>query len=372
MIQITNKNKCCGCSACVQVCPKQCITFNEDNHGFRYPKVNKEDCINCGLCEKVCPFCNSFKKSDVLAAQATINPSEDIRLKSSSGGIFSMLAEYVINQGGVVFGARFNEKWEVIHDYTENLEGIDAFRGSKYVQSIIEDSYNDTKHYLNQGRLVLFSGTPCQISGLTKFLRKDYENLITVEVACHGVPSPLIWREYIKQIAGRKRIQSISFRDKSTGYRTYSTNYTIAGKSYKKYYKRDDFMVGFINNLYLRPSCFNCPSKGDYSCADLTIADYWGATERQYEEGGSLVLSRSQKGKDILHQIKASLSSVDYVYAIKMNPCLAFSTKETNLYSKFWNSYDEQGIAVLSEYTRKLKPTFIDMIKMYIHKKLNI
>ena len=180
MIDKKEKNNCCGCGACVQICPKQCISMAADNEGFLYPQVNSAICIDCGLCEKVCPVINQSAPREPLVVYAAKNNNEDIRLKSSSGGIFTLLAEKVIEEGGVVFGAKFDADWNVIHDYTETIEGLAAFRGSKYVQSIIDDNFKTAKQFLNNGRKVLFSGTPCQIAGLKKYLRKEYDNLLVV------------------------------------------------------------------------------------------------------------------------------------------------------------------------------------------------
>lgn len=199
MIQIIEKHKCCGCEACVQICSKHCISFEEDEHGFRYPKVNRVTCVDCGLCENVCPALKQSPARKPIKVYAYINQEERIRLKSSSGGFFSSLAKKIINQGGVVFGARFNEKWEVVHGYTETYEGLEYFRGSKYVQSRIGNSYSKVKDFLRLGRMVLFTGTPCQISALNSYLRKPYDNLYTCEVVCHGVPSPLVWRRYLTE-----------------------------------------------------------------------------------------------------------------------------------------------------------------------------
>ena len=182
MLQIINKEDCCGCSACVQICPKCCISMYEDNEGFLYPEINKDICVNCHLCENVCPVLHQGNPHQTLRTYAAKNKKEDIRSQSSSGGVFSLLAEYIIDRGGVVFGARFNEKWEVIHDYVEVKEGIAAFRGSKYVQSQIGDSYKKVEFFLKQSREVLFSGTPCQIAGLNYYLRKKYDNLLTVDL----------------------------------------------------------------------------------------------------------------------------------------------------------------------------------------------
>lgn len=199
MINIAVKSKCTGCSACVQRCPKQCISFEEDSEGFYYPQVNLSLCINCGLCEKVCPVLQQDKPRNPVIVYAAKNSNLSTRLASSSGGIFALLAETILRQNGVVFGARFDNEWNVIHDYTESLDGLSVFLGSKYVQSKIGNTYKYAERFLKEGRKVLFSGTPCQIVGLKKYLRKDYDTLLTVDFVCHGVPSPMIWRDYLNE-----------------------------------------------------------------------------------------------------------------------------------------------------------------------------
>lgn len=200
MISITSKEMCCGCAACEQRCPKSCIVMREDEEGFLYPQTDMSKCIDCGLCEKVCPVLNQGEKRKPLYVYAAKNKNPQIQLYSSSGGVFTHIAEQIIQNNGVVFGARFDENWAVKHDYTETLEGLAAMRGSKYVQSRIGSTYQQAKDFLEAGRLVLFSGTPCQIRGLKLFLAKEYENLLTVDLVCHGVPSPEIWRQYLHEI----------------------------------------------------------------------------------------------------------------------------------------------------------------------------
>ena len=214
MFQLTDKQDCCGCHACASVCARHSITMQEDNEGFLYPVVDASTCIDCGLCEKVCPVINQDEPRKPLKVYAAKNRNEEIRRQSSSGGIFTPLAESVIREGGVAFGAKFDKDWNVVHAWTDTIEGIADFRGSKYVQSIIGDTYREAREFLKQGRKVLFSGTPCQIAGLRKFLRKEYENLLTVDVVCHGVPSPLVWREYLKENTKGKEILRIDFREK--------------------------------------------------------------------------------------------------------------------------------------------------------------
>lgn len=220
MIEITNKAECCGCEACVQRCPRHCISLRPDDEGFLYPHVDLSLCIDCHLCEKSCPIVNA-PKADITPVEcyAAKNPDSNVRHLSSSGGVFTLLAQKTILEGGVVFGARFNENWEVIHGYSDTLEGINAFRGSKYVQSHIAESFILAGKVLKEGRKVLFSGTPCQIAGLRRYLGKEYSNLLTVDFICHGVPSPGVFSRYLEETTGNKdtRITDIQFRDKTKG-----------------------------------------------------------------------------------------------------------------------------------------------------------
>lgn len=203
MIHITNKKNCCGCSACVQRCPKQCIRLVEDTEGFLYPQVDEEICIKCGLCEKVCPILNQADKLPVQEVLAVKNPDEEERMNSSSGGVFLPLAREVINKGGVVFGAIYDKSWEVHHVYAEKIEDVYPMMGSKYLQSKIENTYKEAERFLKQGREVMFVGSPCQIAGLRTFLRnKEYPNLLAVDFLCHGVPSPGVWRRYLAETYG--------------------------------------------------------------------------------------------------------------------------------------------------------------------------
>lgn len=211
----------------MQRCPKHCIHLVEDKEGYRYPRVDKATCVNCGLCEKVCPIINENEQQEPIEVLAAKNPDEQQRLAGSSGGVFFEIGRNIINNGGVVFGARFDENWNVIHSYAEDIEGLNAFLGSKYVQSHIGDSYKKAESFLKCDRQVLFSGTPCQIAGLQCFLRKKYDNLLLVDVVCHGVPSSMPWQKFLDEAIRpqnmsseelRKQITSVSFRCKEKGW----------------------------------------------------------------------------------------------------------------------------------------------------------
>lgn len=277
MIQIKDNKDCCGCNACVQRCPKQCITMRTDNEGFLYPFVDTSLCIDCGLCEKVCPVINQVKPKQPLKVYAAYNKNEEIRLQSSSGGIFTLLAEEIIKKEGVVFGVKFNKDWMPEFDYTETMEGITPFRGSKYVQAIVGNAYKKAEEFLKGGREVLFSGTPCQIAGLKKYLRKEYNNLLTIDIICHGVPSPKVWSRFLDNYStDRKEIEQITMRDKDKSWKNYNITIKTKNNKFTQQAYECAYIKGFLSNLYLRPSCHSCPAKSNKSTSDITIADFWG------------------------------------------------------------------------------------------------
>ena len=348
MIKIIRKDQCCGCSACLHICPKHSISFKEDKEGFLYPQVDTSTCIDCGLCEKVCPVLNQDEERMPLQVYAAKHTDDEIRMKSSSGGIFTLLAEQIIDKGGVVFGARFNENWEVIHDYTETKEGLGPFRGSKYVQSNIGNSYKQVEKFLKTGRYVMFTGAPCQIAGLKKYLRKDYENLLTVDFVCHGVPSPMVWRKYLEEEIARQGdagknsvltsskvspvVTGVNFRDKSTGWKKFSfvLNFSKASDEgehntvLSSIFSENEYMRVFLSNLNLRPSCYKCAVKCGRSGSDITIGDFWGIDNIDpnfsSDKGISLVLLNKPLAFPMAEQ--SAFISQTYNDAIKYNPAI--------------------------------------------------
>lgn len=349
MIDVINKNKCCGCSACVTICPQQCIEVKEDDKGFSYPIANKEQCVDCHLCERVCPMLNGYKAVAPQKVSAAFNPSEDVRLNSSSGGLFSMLAEKIIDEGGVVFGAIFNEKLEVVHTWIDDVKNLSSLRGSKYSQSIIGTTYKQALDFLETGRKVLFSGTGCQIEGLILYLRKQYENLITVEIACHGVPSPLVWREYVRYVSKEQTITNIVFRDKRLGWNKYGLS--IKSNSKEVIYERateNDFMQCFLNDLCMRPSCTNCPAKAGASGADILFGDFWGIDgmhpEMHDDKGCSLVICYSKKGKNIYDSLSPKSLDTSFEEAFRYNPCIIKPSHESHYAPIFWYNFRKHGI----------------------------
>lgn len=342
MINIIDKRDCCGCYACICICPQQCIKMQSDEEGFWYPVADVDTCINCSLCELVCPI---IVKEDIVAynveslAYACINTDEQIRRQSSSGGLFTVLAEQIINNNGVVFGAVFDDEFNVVHSWTDCLEELNKFRGSKYVQSRVGDTYQVALNFLKQGRQVLFSGTPCQIAGLRSYLGKNYDGLFLVDIICHGVPSPHIWHRYKKQLEERfkAKAQKINFRSKSCGWKLYSVSFFFDNEiEYCQTHKKDTFMQGFLQNLYLRPSCYACNFKSINRQSDITLGDFWGIEkilpQMDDDQGTSLVMVHSTKGQAMFSSIedrvnyekvnynKVTLTNSAYVNSMPLNP----------------------------------------------------
>ncbi len=342
MIIITDKQKCCGCSACEEVCPRKCISMLPDSEGFQYPSVDAGKCIGCGLCERVCPVLKSSCDQNVSSrsegskeeiTQRIVLESKDkpkscvgfikndgVRNDSTSGGVFSALAYHIIALGGVVIGARFNGKFEVEHWIAESKSEIGQFRGSKYVQSKQDGIYLEVKKLLDEGRWVLYSGTPCQAAGLRTYLHsKEYEKLIIVDIFCHGVGSPLYWQEYLKYVskAHKKSIKRIKFREKTYGYNSACLAiYFSDGSSIKKGHDEDHYWAAFSKSMIFRPICYACPFKTlKHEYSDFSIGDFWDTTglTQEYKDanGCSLVLIQSVKGMSLLREIKTSISFSD-------------------------------------------------------------
>ena len=349
MIEIKNKKDCCGCSACVQKCPKDSISLEEDYEGFLYPKVNIDTCINCGLCEKVCPMLHQEDRLSPQEYLAVKNTNEKDRMNSSSGGIFILLARYIISQGGVVFGAVFDDNWQLHHVCAETLDEVYPMMGSKYIQSRIENTFNEAEVFLKQGRMVLYVGTPCQISGLRHFLHnKEYSNLLLVDILCHGIPSPGVWRSYIGETFGAETklpplaatgkntvllpslnamspIGDIKFRDKQeSGWKKF--RFVVLKKSASKadqnsvllsdIHSSNLYMRGFLTNIYLRPSCYTCKCKNGISHSDFTIGDYWAlkSVDKDFDDdkGASLVLCNTPKGIKLLADLKVTMIKTSF------------------------------------------------------------
>lgn len=316
MIDIKEKKNCVGCYACYNICPQNAITLEEDEEGFKYPKVNREKCINCGVCKKVCPIINSKnnngdrkEKPDVIAAW---NKDTFTRLDSTSGGIFSELANKVFDEEGYVCGAIYDESFKVKHIVTNDRTLLPKLRSSKYLQSDINNCYKEIKELLNKDKKVLICGSPCQIAGLYNYLGKNYENLLTCDFICRGMNSPKIFKMYINSLENRykSKVKNIKFKNKIYGWHNFSTRVDFEnGKTYIGGRYFDSYMVGYLKyNAFVRPSCYECKFKDMPRKSDITLADFWGiekiSPELDNNQGTSLVLLNSEKGRKFFEEIK--------------------------------------------------------------------
>ena len=279
----------------------------------------------------------------------------EIRVQSSSGGIFYLLSKYIIlSMHGVVFGARFDEKWNVEHGYCEKIEDVNNFMGSKYVQSDLKNVYIQTKDFLDQGRWVLFSGTPCQIYGLKAFLKDEYKTLLTMDFICHGVASPLTWEKYLREISKEKEISSVNFRDKTNGWRNYSLKINFSdGSSYKQDLNHDYYMRGYLANIFLRPSCYCCIFKAIERKADITLGDFWGIDnmpEVYNKEGVSVIFVHSELGQNVLQMIKGEVElwETNFWTAIDENSAFMQSAEKPAKREDFFRSIRENFSLVKS------------------------
>lgn len=354
MIAISDKHKCVGCRACEQICPRGCIEMLPDDEGFIYPKLNLDKCIDCHLCEKVCPVLTPLDgRNRPIKVYGCKSKDKDIQLKSSSGGAFSVLADSILSQGGLIFGAIFDESFKVVHSCTDRKERIDAFRRSKYVQSDTLHTFTSVKEALSSGREVLFCGTPCQIKGLKLFLQKPFDNLTTVDIICHGVPSPKVWHDYIdalgKKMGSDYKLSSVNFRSKKAGgWKRFAIELVFSsesGKSAKRViqHPRDNtFYQLFFQNISLRPACYQCPAKGFTSGSDLTLADFWGIekTAPQFDDdnGVSLVFVNTRKGSSLTDALSIERFEVSIEEATKHNPSAYNSVPEPAKRKKFFQA----------------------------------
>lgn len=307
---------CTGCTACASACSKGCITMTADDNGFLYPVIDTEPCISCGLCEKSCPIVTPPQKAiGEPLAYAVYSKDEPMRLDSSSGGVFTELARTVLRSGGVVYGAAYNEQFAVIHICAENEADLAGLRGAKYAQSDLRGIFPQIKQQLDDGVAVLFSGTPCQAAGLKRFLRKDYQNLITVDFVCHGVPSPMAWNRYLRYRADQdnqgKLPVSVNLRSKETGWSRYLySNVLEYGTGNRHVASSHDslYMKLFVGDYISRTSCAHCGFKGYTRCSDLTIGDFWGIWDirphMDDNKGTSVVLIQSRKGAALFDLVK--------------------------------------------------------------------
>lgn len=353
-INLRNKEECYGCKACYFICPVHAIEMNEDEEGFLYPKINEKLCVSCGKCKKVCDKQIAKNKQEPLQYFAVKNKDLESRQTSSSGGAFSLLAKYVENNNGAIYGVGFGEDFKIEHKRALKYEEWKEFKGSKYMQSDLKETYREVEEDLKEKRKVLFTGTPCQIDGLNKYLGNiDKENLITCDCVCHGVPSPKIWKKYIKYIMKKYKtnVDKISFRDKNgTGWHnnTITVKDKLGNNILKEKMDENFFCLLFFNHYILRPSCYKCKYANFNRVGDITLGDFWGI-EKKYPEfdddkGVSLVLINSSKGMNVWNEIKrdTDYKAVEKEDCIQPNLCQPSYRPENRDF--FWEKSKKWGI----------------------------
>ena len=327
---VVDKENCCGCGACANICPKQCISMKPDEEGFLYPTTDREHCVFCGMCEKVCPVIHHTKlKARREEAYAVRHKDNRVRDNSSSGGMFYLLAQHTIASGGLVIGAAFDDDFVLRHKAVSDMDDLMSLLGSKYVQSDTQQIYKLTKESLQSGRQVLFSGTPCQVEALYRYLGKSYDNLTTVDIICHGVPSPLQWERYKQwRTSQRKntRMVQADFRDKSAGWRHYSLMLRFDNGSIHKGIAYDDPLTkAYRMELCSRPSCYGCPFKGALRMSDITLGDFWGIEKvlraMDDDRGTSLVILHSEKGANLFRSLEAHMEAAE----VDLNEALQYN-----------------------------------------------
>ena len=392
IIKTLNIDECYGCHACEQICTHGAISLVTNKDGFFYPTVDENKCIECGLCEKVCPTKKAniqklfHHKLDTVYAAWNHNLAE--RIQSTSGGLFYVLASKIIEDGGVVYGVSYDPELLAFHKRVDTLDGLKDFRGSKYLQSNTKDTFNNVKTDLKNGILVLYSGTPCQIAALRLFLRKDYDNLFTVDLVCHGVPSPLIFKEHIKYIEESTKSKLVDFKfraKKYSGWRSY-VKY-VYNKGNAKYLSVGmDSYFHFFNKAYLnRNSCFSCSFSSPQRVGDITLSDFWGAErysktlrkERKY--GFNLVMLNTNKALSLFNEIRGHIDTLElpFEYAYNGDIRLRESELKPEFRDIFYELYHEKGYPYVAEKYKyksnlfnKCIPTFIKNIIREIQSRL--
>ena len=313
----SSKDRCCGCGACLNICPRHAIAMKEDELGFLYPEIREDLCVCCGLCKKVCAFQNREETSVPLACRAAVSKDMETLKYSASGGVFHALAMDTLEKGGVVYGAAFTDTWSVCHMQVEDTRQSGRLQGSKYAHSDTGRTFSEAKQMLEKGRSVLFSGTPCQIAGLKAYLGRDYDNLLTVDIVCHGVPSSAMLQGYIRHLEKKwgAPVTAFTFRDKSLGWGINGSAACRGQKGKKKLWQSDSaYLYYFTRGWIYRENCYVCKYAGSHRPGDLTIGDFWGI-EKQHPEylgrngwdeskGISFVFASTGKGEAALKALE--------------------------------------------------------------------
>lgn len=354
MLEVLEKKRCTGCTACKNICPVNAIEMMENTQGFLFPEINQETCVDCGLCRKTCPVIADKKATVPLEIVALKHKNKEIRENSTSGGAFSLLAEKILSEDGIVYGAAFTQEWSVKHIRVTDMDGLKLLQKSKYVQSNMGHAYENVKQDLTEGKKVLFSGTACQCDGLLNYLQKkqvSVADLYLCDLICHGVPSPKIWKDYV-EFRKKKygKIKSIDFRDKTKGWRDFKMSFV--DENGKKHFSRqsdDYFFILFFHNFILREACHHCEYTNIERISDFTLGDFWGVEEMYQgfsdDEGISILLVNSRKGKILTDQLLEKTQSIRVAEneCMLRQPNLSHPTRKNMRAEEFWDDYSKHG-----------------------------
>lgn len=376
MVHIEKLEHCSGCEACVNICPQQCIRM-EARDGFYYPLADNAACIRCGLCTKVCPHNtpetvqNRFEKRGIVARIK----DDAARFQSTSGGAAYLLTKQIVSTGGIAYGVAFDEQFGSIFTRVDRIEDIAVLQGSKYPQSRIGNAYREARDDLNNGKQVIVFGTPCQIQGLSHFLGRRYDNLILVDLICHGVPSPVLWRDYLHSLFPYEQIQTVVFKHKMNGWKRWTVLIETEKNTYAKERTEDPYMSSYLSGLNVRPSCFSCPFKGENRAADITIADAWGVPEKNTAlndgKGLSSLIVHTYRGAELMKQVEDEIIFEDYPVEDLISGNRAYDTCiMPNVLRKtfLWELSRKDPVSVLEKYSLN---TFRTKVSMKITQLLN-
>ena len=349
---ICDLNCCTGCMACLAKCPHNAIEVAVNDKGFEYPHVNQALCVGCGVCKKICPqlHLKSEVKPNIKKVYAAFSNNKEIRKMSSSGGLFTELASSVIQAGGVIFASKLSDSCKTLKfEKCTSIDELGKFRGSKYLQSSVGTIYSDVENELKKSRKVMFIGTACQVDGLKKFLGKEYESLLTVDIICHGVPSPKLWSEYLYMLEeeNNSSVEYVNFRYKKPSWTQFSLFCRLKnGRTIIRSKFDDPYLIAFLKEMSIRENCYSCPYTNTDRVGNITLADFWGYKStsfrmRNTEKGISLVLINSERGMEYFNQIKDHISFIEkgLKEAISGNRSLKEPWKKNPLADKFWNAY---------------------------------
>ena len=370
MNTIIEKQACVGCGVCAARCPRACITMTADSEGFRYPQIDAECCVDCGLCRAVCPALKVPAETAEPSAYAAYNRDEAVRSRSSSGGIFRLLAEQVLREGGAVAGAAWNTDGELTHQLVRDSKALDRLYGSKYLQSRTDTVFAEAESVLKSGKTVLFSGTPCQIAAMRAYLKTPYERLLCVSVVCHGVPSPAVWESYRSLLEAQHGAKTTDarFRDKRDGWKAFSLALSFDnGQSYASQHGQDRYMQCFLKNYILRPSCYACRFKNTRADADLMLADFWGLShiDPQFgdDRGVSLVIVNTSGGQALWEAVReqTAYKAVDLQAAVPYNTAIVRSVPPVPKRERFFETYRTHGFD--EAYRRYVRTTALQRLK---------